>query len=154
MWINNVDNNRVFALIHYIHSYTDYKWYMNYKLWITEEAKSMKANEIKPEIIIELDKSRQVKYTLSSICKLENEYGSLEKAFDLVSQSPKITDILKLLYYGLIWEDKALSLEQLGDMLDIRDINEVTDVITQALNVSQPVITTVEASHQDHKTKN
>jgi len=111
----------------------------------------MKANEIKPEIILELDKTRQVKYTLSSICKLEKEYGSLEKAFDLISQSSKMTDILKLLYFGLVWEDKTLTEEALGDMIDIRDISTITEVITQALSVSQPVISTVAQAQQGHK---
>lgn len=69
-------------------------------------------------VIIELDKVRTIKFGIKAMKKLEKMFNckllkALEKMSDLSTD-----EAVKVLFIGLSWEDKDLTLEQLEDLLD------------------------------------
>lgn len=96
-----------------------------------------KLSEIKPGATIKLDKQRTLRFTLNSLALVEERYGDMQKAAEL-AQSGKISVIRTLLWAGLVHEDNALSEEQVGDMVDMTNLETVVKAIEQAFLTAPP----------------
>ncbi|MDF2612541.1 MAG: hypothetical protein K0S71_327 [Clostridia bacterium] len=86
------------------------------------------ANKQRGEIKITLDKERVLKFNLNSLVKLEEIGVNVQSLQD----NAKISDIRSILWAGLVHEDKDLTLEMIGDMVDMDNLQEVTDAIAKA----------------------
>lgn len=83
--------------------------------------------------VINLDKERHLKYNLNALITAEKitgkklaELGGEKGSFDL--------EFLRaMLYAGLIWEDKELTLEDVGDLIDMENLEYVTDRLGEAM---------------------
>lgn len=67
-------------------------------------------------ITLQMDKARNLKYGMNALINLENDLG---KPLAQMGGEFKIEDFRIMLYHGLRWEDKELTLEQVGDLADI-----------------------------------
>lgn len=89
------------------------------------------------KVYIELDKQREIKFNMNALATLEQSYGSFKKAMEALQDS-SIVAMRALLQAGLRHEDKSLTLEQVGDLVDMGNIGNVTEKIMEAFKVSLP----------------
>lgn len=82
----------------------------------------------KEKILLDLDKERELKFTLSAFADMEDRYGNVEKAMEAI-KTEGMRGIRFLLYLGLRHEDKELTEQSVGELIDIRDIGLLTDAI-------------------------
>lgn len=89
-------------------------------------------------VLIELDKARRLKYDINAFAAIEEALGtSLGQAF----RSPGLREIRALLWAGLRWEDRKLTLEGAGDIIQTYlenggDLDKLTDAMREALEGS------------------
>ncbi|MFV9511805.1 hypothetical protein [Tepidibacillus sp. LV47] len=98
----------------------------------------MGVNDIKAKLIpIILDKERHLKFDLNAFAELEELYGDFQTAMDAM-QKGSIKAIRAMLWAGLIHEDKSLTVEDVGSMIDMSNINEVVGIISKAISEAMP----------------
>ena len=97
-----------------------------------------KVKKLEPVMITLTDGiERELKFTLNSMAELEDRYGSVEEAFNkLESQSFKA--IRFIIWAGLLSNKPMLSEEQVGDLLDMVSITEISSKLGQALGQDLP----------------
>lgn len=71
---------------------------------------------MKKIISVEMDKHRNLKYGMNAMIQLEKELG--KSLMGLAEDEFKLSDLRTMLYIGLKWEDKELTYEQVGDLMD------------------------------------
>lgn len=84
-------------------------------------------------VTVELDKTRNLKFTLNALIIAESitgkklaDMGTDNEAFDL-------TFLRAMLYAGLVWEDKDLTIESVGDLIDMDNMEGVTEKLGEAM---------------------
>jgi hypothetical protein len=89
--------------------------------------------KVRKIVAIELDKERHLKFTLNALIIAEGitgkklaDLGDDKGAFDL-------TFLRAMLYAGLVWEDKALTLDEVGDLIDMDNMDVVTAKLGEAM---------------------
>lgn len=85
-------------------------------------------------VSITLDKERNLRYTLNAFRILEKEFGVKVEA---LGENINLETIQALLYVGLLHEDKTLTFEEVGDMVDFSNMGEVNEKISQAFLIHQ-----------------
>jgi hypothetical protein len=94
-------------------------------------------SEIIAPVAIKLDKERRLRLTLNGMVKFRQETGKdLLKGFDMDDMSAD--DIRALLWACLVWEDKDLTLEDVGDMIDMRNMPAVIKALTSSVFAAFP----------------
>jgi len=89
----------------------------------------------KPFVIIDLDKPRKLRYGINQIIILEELIGKSLSEMDLSKLSFK--DLRSMIYAGLSWEDKEITPELVGDLIDeYSNIEEVSKKMTEAFEAS------------------
>lgn len=71
---------------------------------------------MKNGVTINLDKPRTLRYGINALVKVEDLTGKSITALDLSHVG--IKDLLIIVYAGLCHEDKTLTLEKVGDLID------------------------------------
>jgi type II secretory pathway component PulK len=90
------------------------------------------ANKERGEVKIMLDKERTLKFNLNSLVLAEDMGVDLEKMAK--EGKLKLKDMRTLLYVGLVHEDKELTPEKVGEMIDFSNIDEITEALNKAFN--------------------
>nr|DAR74651.1 MAG TPA: tail tube protein [Bacteriophage sp.] len=91
-----------------------------------------KGENMKKGVTIELDKPRTLRYGMNALAKIEDITGKTIMALDLNSLG--IKDLLVIVYAGLCHEDKSLTIEQVGDLLDeYADLTMIAEKVGEAL---------------------
>lgn len=72
-------------------------------------------------IPIQLDKARNLRYSLKALSRIEDELGCSIAGIDFSNVS--IKQVVTFIWAGLIHEDKSLSVDDVMDMLDDDDIS-------------------------------
>lgn len=86
-------------------------------------------------VIIELDKPRQIKYGIKALKVIEKLLEC--KITKINFNDIGIDEMLKLLFAGLSWEDKELTLESLEDLVENHSsFSEITSKLTEAITVA------------------
>ena len=94
--------------------------------------------DIRAKLIpIQLDKERHLKFDLNAFAELEDIYGDINTAFEAM-QKGSIKAIRAMLWAGLVHEDKSLTIEQVGEMVHLGNMNEVMGAITKAISEAMP----------------
>lgn len=88
-------------------------------------------------VFVDLDKARRLKYTLNSFAMLEEKYGSVDAALKKM-EGGSILVIRFILWAGLVHEDKSLTEEQVGDMIDIQDMDVIAEKMGECMKVDLP----------------
>ncbi|MCK9583183.1 MAG: hypothetical protein M0Q46_06205 [Endomicrobiales bacterium] len=97
-------------------------------------------------IDIELDKPRKLLYNLNAMAAYEEKTG--KNFLDLPSEKISATLLRVVLWTGLIHEDKKLTLEQVGDMLDSENMLEIQKKIVEAASANSPTIEKTDESEE------
>lgn len=79
---------------------------------------------------IELDKVRHLYFNLNSLELIENLTG---KSISEIGESMDFKTLKILVYAGLQWEDKELTLDMVGDIIGFKEIEGVSQAIGEAL---------------------
>jgi len=86
---------------------------------------------------VKLDKIRNIKFNLNSFCELEEKFGDINKAFAALGKGT-MKSTRTLLWAGLIHEDETLTEIQVGDMIDFKNLQEVSKIVEAAMEYAQP----------------
>ena len=90
---------------------------------------------MKQGITITLDKPRTLRYGMNALAKIEDLTGKSILALDL--NQVGIKDLLAIVYSGLYHEDKTLTIQKVGDLIDeYSDLTEIAEKIGEALTVA------------------
>lgn len=98
-----------------------------------------------PFVTVELDKVRRLRYTNNNLILFEQMSGksimSIMPQTDATGRVIKeaeisLTDARTLLYCGLKWEDRGLTLEKCGDLFDEFGLAFIMQKIGEALNAA------------------
>jgi hypothetical protein len=82
-------------------------------------------------------KERTLKFDLNAFADLEEEFGDIDKAMAAMT-SGSIVQIRKVLFYGLRHEDEALTERQVGAMITIPQLKDMTADLLAAIGQSVP----------------
>ena len=89
---------------------------------------------MKNGVTINLDKPRTLRYGINALVKVEDLTGKNITALDLSHVG--IKDLLIIVYAGLCHEDKDLTLEKVGDLIDeYSNITEIAEKLGEALRL-------------------
>ncbi|MED4619450.1 hypothetical protein [Priestia megaterium] len=83
---------------------------------------------------VTLDKVRKLAFPLMSLIRLKKEHGIELKDLQDKEKAQDIETILTIIWAGLIHEDKELSVEDLGYMIDITELPEISEKLTSIFN--------------------
>lgn len=87
---------------------------------------------MKKGVTIQLDKARTLRYGINALAKIEDIIGRPIMGLDL--EKLGIKELLAIVYAGLYHEDKTLTVEKVGDLIDdYSNLNEIADKLGEAL---------------------
>ena len=90
---------------------------------------------MKKGVIYKLDKERTLRYGVNALARIEDSIGKPIMGLDL--EHLGIKELLAIVHAGLYHEDKSLTVEQVGDLIDdYSDINEVAEKLGEALTLA------------------
>jgi hypothetical protein len=90
---------------------------------------------MKKGITINLDKPRTLRYGINALAKIEDVTGKALMKLDL--NNIGIKDLLGIVYAGLYHEDKDLTIDKVGDLIDeYSSLNEVAENVSKALTLA------------------
>lgn len=92
------------------------------------------ANKQRGYVEIKLDKLRRLRYTMNALAEIENKLGMPVSELD--SAKLGVKEVRTILWAGLIHEDKDLTEEQVGDMVDLDNFEEVQKKIAEAFEAA------------------
>lgn len=76
-----------------------------------------------------LDKERHLYFSLNSLEMIEDLTGV---SIDKISENMNMKTLKAIVYSGLVWEDKKLTLDAVGEMIGFEDIEKVSEAIGEA----------------------
>lgn len=80
---------------------------------------------------------RHLRYDLNAMAELEDKYGSVDAAFEKLDQN-SIKTLRFFLWAGLVHEDESLTEKQVGSLIDMSHLQEMTNALTQAFEGDMP----------------
>lgn len=78
------------------------------------------------------DKERTLKFPIMSLIKLKKEFGIQLSDLQDEKKAQDLETILAIIYSGLIHEDKELTFEELGYMIEINELPEIAEKLSEA----------------------
>ena len=100
-------------------------------------AKSSKRNKAMPEIEIELDKKRKLVFDFNAMCRLEEITGKNSLQGD-TWENLSALDVRALLWGALLRDDKDITLEDVGGLINFSNLSVVTEAIQKAFEAAAP----------------
>lgn len=82
-------------------------------------------------VAINLDKERHLNFNLNALIKIEELTG--KKIQEVTNEGFTMSLIRTFVYAGLRFEDKTLTLEDVGDMIDMGNMTYISEKIGEAL---------------------
>ena len=90
---------------------------------------------MKKGVIYKLDKERTLRYGVNALARIEESIGKPIMGLDL--EHLGIKELLAIVHAGLYHEDKSLTVEQVGNLIDdYSDITEVAEKLGEALTLA------------------
>ena len=80
---------------------------------------------------------REMLFTLNAMAELEDRYGSVEAAFEALERN-SMKAIRCVLWAGLLHSDEGLTEQQVGNLIDVRYMNEIVESMNAAFDMSMP----------------
>lgn len=77
---------------------------------------------------------RSLKYTLNSLAELEDRFGTVQAAFDKLEKENSMKALRCILWAGFLHESPDLSELEVGNLIDIEYMQELTSSLNQALD--------------------
>ena len=91
---------------------------------------------MKPSILIELDRPRNIRLNTNALVKVEE---ILNRPISEFGTSFGMTEIRAMLWAGLLHEDKSITLDSVGDLIDEAGLEYVTEKVGEAINVAMGI---------------
>lgn len=86
-------------------------------------------------ITIELDKPRTLRYGMNALAKIEDITKKSIVNIDL--NNIGIRDLLAIIYAGLYHEDKTLTIEEVGNLIDeYSNMNDIAEKVGEAFTLA------------------
>ena len=90
---------------------------------------------MKKGVAIELDKIRMLRYGINALVAIEDLTGKAITALDLANV--KMKDLRTIIYAGLSHEDKELTPEKVGEIIDnFGSIEEIAEKVGEAMTLA------------------
>lgn len=84
-------------------------------------------------------KTRHIRFTFNALVALEEELGiPISEIGEIMSGSVSLTNLRRLVWAGLIHEDKDLTQEQVGEFLGLVDIGDLAEKLAKAFEAAFP----------------
>lgn len=80
------------------------------------------------------EKERNLAFPIMSLIKLKKEFGIELKDLSDENKAQDMETILSIIWAGLIHEDKDLNFEELGYMIDITDLPEISEKLSEVFS--------------------
>lgn len=90
------------------------------------------ANKQRGEVTVLLDKERTLKFTLNSLVYAEDNGVDIQNMGK--GAKVKLKDLRTLLYAGLMHEDKELTPEQVGELIDVQELAPISEALNKAFS--------------------
>ena len=81
---------------------------------------------------------RELKFDLNAMAELEDAYGSVDKAFEALERNNSVKALRKVIWAGLLHEEKPLDEKQVGKLVDIQYMQELVDSLNDAMTADLP----------------
>lgn len=88
-------------------------------------------------IPIMLDKERHFIFDLNAMEAIEEKYGSIDEALSAAGKQ-KMKDMKFLIYQGLLHEDESLTLDQVGKIVNMLNLTEISHALLQGMGFALP----------------
>jgi hypothetical protein len=85
---------------------------------------------------IELDKTRHLRFTLNAMIECEERTG--RSMLNTKATQIGLKDLRVYVWAALIHEDPTLTPEQVGDMIDLHNLADVSDAFRRAFSAAMP----------------
>lgn len=95
------------------------------------------------EITLQDGVTRTLKYDLNAMAELEELYGDVDAVFAKLEKG-SFKSIRSVLWAGLLHEDPTLTEQQVGSLIDIASLQDLTTVLSGALESDLPTEQTTE----------
>ncbi|MGE5417430.1 MAG: hypothetical protein ACM3UZ_11905 [Acidobacteriota bacterium] len=101
----------------------------------------MKAAELKNKGIpfILGGKQYRLKLNMNTFCELEEIYGDINAAFEDL-QKMKMKAVRALIYAAVKTENQNISLKEVGEQLELKDLELLATAINEALSIAMPEV--------------
>jgi hypothetical protein len=83
-------------------------------------------------------------YTLGALAKLEEEYGSVDKAFEALDKN-SMNAVITVLWAGMLHEDRNLSKDDVAFNIDIAGLSDIMESVNTALTQDMPDASDIKA---------
>lgn len=80
---------------------------------------------------------RELLYTLNAMAELEERYGSVDDAFKQL-EAGRIKAIRFFIWAGLLHTEEGLTEMQVGDMIDMKCLEDIMATVGEAFNNDMP----------------
>lgn len=82
-------------------------------------------------VAIMLDKERNLRFPIMSLIQLKKVHGIELKDLSDEKKAQDMETILAIIWAGLIHEDKELSFDELGYMIDVADLPAISEKLSE-----------------------
>lgn len=99
-----------------------------------------KLNDVKPKtakITLSDGVEREMKFTLNAMAELEDRYGSIDAAFEALNNN-SIKAVRLVLWAGLMHLDEGLTEQQVGNLIDVTDMQGIVEAMAEAFGANLP----------------
>lgn len=112
-------------------------------------------NNVKDQgvLITGLDKDRYMKFTLNSLCDLQDEYGDIMEVFQSGLKKSDFKLIRKLLFVSLNDHDESLTEQKVGKLITMQNLEDIVSKLHEALEGSVPEEEVTEGKSKPRKAK-
>lgn len=93
-------------------------------------------NKARPEVKIRLDKERTIRFDLNAMCEFERITG--KNIFANALNNLSAQEVRAMLWACLAGEDPTLTLEQVGKLITLDNMNDIAEKLSEAFNVAMP----------------
>jgi hypothetical protein len=88
------------------------------------------ANKQRGFVKVELDKERNLRYTMNALAEIEDQLGV--PLSEMAELKMTIKNVRVILWAGLIHEDEELTQQEVGNMVDLENMQEVQEKVAEA----------------------
>jgi len=93
-------------------------------------------NKAKPDVKIQLDKERTIRFDLNAMCNYEDVTG--ENIFANALEKLSAKEVRAMLWACLLSEDPSLTLEYVGSLITLDNMAEVAEKLNEAFTIAMP----------------
>lgn len=97
--------------------------------------KDVKSKDIKITLMDGVE--RTIKFDLNAMAELEDKYGSVDAAFEMLDKN-SIKALRFILWAGLVHEDESLTEQKVGSLIDMRWMQEIMGTLSEAFESDMP----------------